>query len=489
MNIEEVMIKLGVDSSAIATGMRGVVGMVQDAGQRMRRGLESAFNNLAAPISIAGIGMQFGKVLKMVEDLKAAAESKGVSTGFLQDLQNIGQAAGLNATALDKMLNKFTRTLPVGSDVEQAFMGMADKIAATVDPVERARMATDAFGKSGMEMLRVMSGGSAGIREMAKSFDKLTEAEIAAVEEADGVIDKFQNRITIWAGRAIASIGAVAARAAQLSVGGLESQARGQAIRDIAKMRQEEAAKAAKMMPGQRDMTPEELAEIDKRRAEYSKHETEALYNSLSAQEKIKWHTTAIAQAKEDIKNFERDSTDYYEKKLEIAKEEQKLAEVNKKLSEDERKNAESKAKSEATRKKLMEDIASIQAQQAASYKPSISELSQMPGRNGDTARRIMFLESEIKRAFGAGDVNAANRMITELDGGEPAPINRGTLGGGKLGSGVLGGIKPDMRGLRARLEGIAIDPTQQKLEDMKKELADLNKKLGEGIPVFGKED
>ena len=487
MTVEEILIKLGVDASTVASGLRSAQGMFADAGAKIRAGLNSAFNSLAAPFTLAGIGVQLGKTLSLVENIKAAADAKGVSTNFIQDINNLGKASGLNEKAIDGMLNKFMRMLPVGSDVEAAFMGMADKIAGITDPAERARVAVDAFGKSGMDMLRILSGGSDGIREAAKAFDKFSESEMKAIEEADAQLDKLGNRITIWTGKAVSGISSVFARMGELSVGG--NKAGGEEIVSLAKMRREEAAKLAKQEAKAQDDT-------SKKREEFSKANADALYNELSLTEKVHWHTVAIAQAKEDMSKLDKESVGYWDKRLEIAKEEKQLAEVNKKISDEEAKNIERKLKAEAERKKLLDQIAALQSQRENAinaYKPSVSELAGMTGSKAQTAQRIQFLEGEIKKAFASGDTGAAQRMIDEIEGtgktADPRALGRGALGGGTIGRGTLGGLRPDTRGLRARIEDVVNDPTQQKLGEMNDKLKELNEKLTDGIPVYGKED
>ena len=207
---DEILIRMGLDARPMHTALRGITGTVRQWGANIRSSMSRAFDNLAAPLSMAGIVATLSKVLGNVERIQASADSLGVSTDFVQDLNNIAEAAGLSSDKIQQMLGKWASALPAGANVEAEFNRLADKIAAIPEGADRAKAAIDAFGKSGIQMLAIVNNGSAGLKELASEFSKFSEIEIRDLNEAGDQIDLFNNRLTVWTGKSIAWIGYMA---------------------------------------------------------------------------------------------------------------------------------------------------------------------------------------------------------------------------------------------------------------------------------------
>jgi hypothetical protein len=190
INREEARVILGVDVSAVAQKL-------STATAQFRKFAGGLGGILSGGALIAGMS----KAIDHAEQLTNLAQSLGISTDFLQDLQNVAIASGQSREQVQKMLETFTRTLKSGSDIEKAFNGLADQIAGIRDPAERARLAVEKFGKSGVEMLPILMNGSKGLQEMAASFNKLSEAEIKSLNRADEQIDSFNNKVYVGYGR------------------------------------------------------------------------------------------------------------------------------------------------------------------------------------------------------------------------------------------------------------------------------------------------
>ncbi|HXE41688.1 MAG TPA: hypothetical protein VN516_01595, partial [Candidatus Baltobacteraceae bacterium] len=80
--------------------------------------------------------------------------------------------------------------LAPGSDVDSALNNLADKMAAVEDPATRAKMATDAFGRSGVKLIPILAQGSEGIRKMSEEWGKLDEAQIDLMEHTNLQLEK-----------------------------------------------------------------------------------------------------------------------------------------------------------------------------------------------------------------------------------------------------------------------------------------------------------
>lgn len=119
---------------------------------------------------------------------------RGLAANMDQELQG-----ALTATndGLDQQSSAFQR---MGLDVQQLralkpedqFMRVAMAVAGVSDPMERAALAQQIFGRAGMELLPVLSEGEAGIREMFSQAER-AGAVFTAAEAAMG--DQFNDAV------------------------------------------------------------------------------------------------------------------------------------------------------------------------------------------------------------------------------------------------------------------------------------------------------
>lgn len=200
---EEAIIKMGLDAAGVAAGLRSIQAQFKGFGESIGHLFKHVGDHLMGSLGIAGGMMAIERALKRVQDIQRMSESLGVSTGFAQDIRNVGVVAGISGEAIEKMMGKFIKGLPVGSDVEQQFYKIADKIKGIEDPSERARVAVDAFGKSGVKMVAVLEKGSQALREEAAQFAKFNDAEIEALEKAKTSLEQFENFFTVWVGKIV----------------------------------------------------------------------------------------------------------------------------------------------------------------------------------------------------------------------------------------------------------------------------------------------
>lgn len=195
---EEVSIRLGVDSKAMSKGLTSASGQI-------KKFASSVGVQLAAAFSFGAVISQIKSTIDYVEQLSNTAGSLNVSNSFLQDITNIGVAAGKSQTKVEKLLTLFAEGLLPGQDLETEFMKFLDEIAATKDPAERLAKAFDRVGKSGKDLLEIAKDGSVAFKELADTFEKLSDDDIAAINKLDVTLDGFWNTFQIKIGQAIAS--------------------------------------------------------------------------------------------------------------------------------------------------------------------------------------------------------------------------------------------------------------------------------------------
>ena len=78
---------------------------------------------------------------------------------------------------------------------DRQFELIADRISMLTDPADRARAATDLFGKSGAELLPLFEQGAAGIRAAREEAERLgivlSTEQVQALAEADDALKRF----------------------------------------------------------------------------------------------------------------------------------------------------------------------------------------------------------------------------------------------------------------------------------------------------------
>lgn len=209
MNFEQIMIRLGVDGTAVKSGLAQVsayakgwgVGLVHDLKGSLLKTIGAAY---VADKLIEGLGEIKNKIL----EIHRAQEDLGgqVSTNFIQGLFNMSERLGLSYEGLSRPLLKFKQTLdaakldPQGIEAQNLIRyGIITK-AADLDTqsfVKSIGKLSDAYVKTGHNLkvfqdmnirlggqfpafIQMMNMGSAAIERMDKSnpFTKLTPQTI-----------------------------------------------------------------------------------------------------------------------------------------------------------------------------------------------------------------------------------------------------------------------------------------------------------------------
>ena len=130
---------------------------------------------------IAKTADKLGVSTKRLQEYRYAAERSGVSTATLEaSLERFNRRIGDAATGkgnLVKVLDKYNiairETSGATRQTEDIFADIADVIKRVEDPTERARIAYEAFGRSGIGLINVLRTGSAGLDEYAKKAQDL----------------------------------------------------------------------------------------------------------------------------------------------------------------------------------------------------------------------------------------------------------------------------------------------------------------------------
>ena len=211
---EEILIRLGLDSSAVQTGMSKTLSSVQSFGRQ-----------LAAAVSGGAVLAGLNKVIDKFDDLKDKADNLGAGTDFLQGMSAIASKDAVGGTkTFDKAISELSVRLGSAKDgsesaikafqkfgisladiqslnTEQMFYLISERIKAIPDPAQRASAAFELLGKAGKSMVGVMSNGSESLKKMVDAVDKLDSKTISQLAAAKDQIEQTSNQLTVWIGK------------------------------------------------------------------------------------------------------------------------------------------------------------------------------------------------------------------------------------------------------------------------------------------------
>lgn len=175
----------------------------QSAFASVRRGLgtvERAFGGMKAAIAsvigTVGIGAMIRSSLELGDHIRALSTRLGASTEALSQYRYAAKLSNIEFETLTKTWEKMQRNIALaamgtgpakeflkklGIDAkefstlrpEDQFERLADSLMKIQNPSERAAYAFAIMGKSGVQMLQMMEGGSAGMRALREEADRL----------------------------------------------------------------------------------------------------------------------------------------------------------------------------------------------------------------------------------------------------------------------------------------------------------------------------
>ncbi|MCA0905122.1 phage tail tape measure protein [Ruegeria marisrubri] len=121
---------------------------------------------------VAKTADKLGIGITQLQELRYAAERSGVATGqfdtALEKMQkNLGEAAGGTGTAKDALdqLGLSAKDL-INLSPDEALGMIADRMGNVETAAERAAIANDIFGRSGVGMINMLRGGSKGLQQL-----------------------------------------------------------------------------------------------------------------------------------------------------------------------------------------------------------------------------------------------------------------------------------------------------------------------------------
>jgi hypothetical protein len=205
-----------VVNSAAAQMARGMVTF----GKGTSRAIGEIFNlrNALIVTAAAGLVAFVKRATDAGDEIAKTAQKIGISTDKLQELRYAAASGGVKIEDFDNAMLQLSKRLGdnsdqvtevsralgrlglsiadvKGKDAAEVFALVADRIGRIPDPMDRARIATDLFGKAGQQLLPVLMGGSKELARLAEEARKLglviPDSVLKKAEEANDEFTKM----------------------------------------------------------------------------------------------------------------------------------------------------------------------------------------------------------------------------------------------------------------------------------------------------------
>jgi hypothetical protein len=178
-------VNLGLDAAQFTRGVNQAQSRMQRFGRQMQ--------GIGAAISVVGTGVALAVrgQINAADELAKSALRIGIPVEALSQLQHAAELSDVSLSDLQGSMQRMSRAMvedsqsftAVGIAVRDAsgemrpvmdvFQDVADRLAAMPEGVERTALAMDLMGRSGANMMPLMAGGAAAIREMMDEADRL----------------------------------------------------------------------------------------------------------------------------------------------------------------------------------------------------------------------------------------------------------------------------------------------------------------------------
>ena len=234
---EKELARMGATGSEAVAKLRAIGAEVPAEMQRMvdatQRATGAVFDWKSMLVSTAGaLGVAFsvnalknfvGGLIETGAAIGDLSEKLGVSTDAVQGWSYAAEQSGTTIETVDAAVKKMNANLGEGSkstiaalaevglkfeDIrnmapEDAFETIADAIAEVEDPMIRAKVATELFGRAGQELLPMFL---AGVKAVSAETAKMSEETIRRLKAADDAYARWTANLKIYSSEALASI-------------------------------------------------------------------------------------------------------------------------------------------------------------------------------------------------------------------------------------------------------------------------------------------
>lgn len=178
-------------SSTMGKGFVSVGGALSTVGSS----LISVRGMIAGLAAASGIGVMVKGFADAAGNIDDMAQRTGLAA---QEIQGLSFAAKMSGTSIETVEGAIKKMQKAGFSTGRGpladFQALADHISQIPDPAARAAEAMKYFGRSGTQLLPMLTNGSAGIQDLMREAERLglvmSGSTVAAGAELGDVIDK-----------------------------------------------------------------------------------------------------------------------------------------------------------------------------------------------------------------------------------------------------------------------------------------------------------
>jgi hypothetical protein len=507
---EEIVARLGMDTTPFAQGIRTSKTKITEFAAEMKNQLSDAFSGIGGYIASFAALDGIKKLAEFGTNIGKNAKELGASVSFVQGFSGAVRNAGGNAeqatNAMEKLNAKIGEARSGSRTAQEAFekwgiaidnadgsgksldeiMGeISDKMHMSGSASANAATALDLFGKSGKEVINVLSDGSTALQKHIDDVSKLSDSDVKALSSLDEQIKQSENTLEVWAAKAVDVIAVNAQIIGAMSTG-LSFK---EAVAQVRQSRADDAKKAA--IPGtEKTSDLKERAELEKKAAELQEQARIKAETSLQRVAELEKKRDDLADS---IRSKDPHGIEVLQMRVEYQKTLLDLQEAEHKAADD-KAEADRKALDAAQKKVDMQDdlnklesrrneIIRHQGEEAGDpYKSTIEQLARSGHIIGygtsnqryvespfaGTARQVLGLENEARNAFAYGNKDLGDADVTRIK-----QLKAGLAAAGAISSDnrlesmddSLGRLDDNIKALldKATKDGININPKMAK--------------------------
>lgn len=192
---------IAADTAQLRKGMDTAVGIMQTSTQKMENFAKTAGSSIAGYFALSNLRDSIKSTIDYADSLGKMSQKIGMSVDSLYALSAAGKLADADISQIESALKKFNKGLgeaELGTgDTANALKNLgislkdsqgnmkgtdeylyevADKFASMPDGVEKTTLAMQLFGKSGADLIPLLDGGSASLKEFSGIMNDETAA-------------------------------------------------------------------------------------------------------------------------------------------------------------------------------------------------------------------------------------------------------------------------------------------------------------------------
>lgn len=156
-----------------------------------------ALRSVGVGLSVAAFTNFARGALQAADAVGKAADRIGLGVEAYQELRYAADLAGVSAQQLEEAMAQLNRRIAEGKlpydNTEQALAAIADRLEATSDSTERAKIVNDAFGESGRRLIPLLKDGAAGLAAVRKEARDLN---LVLDNETVRAAEKFNDQLS-----------------------------------------------------------------------------------------------------------------------------------------------------------------------------------------------------------------------------------------------------------------------------------------------------